>query len=262
MSEDPGTLGIHLPKPLIVVAALAAGVVLGVLLLVASARPAGASVLPGLPPVTQTITPVATTVSDDLGSLTQALPAASPAPQPPAIVPAVASITTSVTNGLVQAGGTSVHSLAGGTLPTAPVLPLPLPALPVLSAPPVLPVLGAVVNQGPPTTTIVPSQLLSATALGVVIRTGSAEFALGNPTSGDSAIGSTKPAGRPSSPTPASPNPLGTLGASSGSGAHGSPLDSLPPTLMVLALIVVGGLELERRRRPKARFDLRFCPPG
>lgn len=263
MSEDPGTLRIRLPKPLLVVAALAAVGVLGLLLLLASARPAGAAVLPGLSPVTQTLTPAATAVGDDLASLSTPPVATAPLPPPPPLVPAVTSTASSATSSLLQGGGSAVQSLAGSTVPPGLVPPLTVPALPVPSAPPALPVLGAVVNQGPPTTAIMPSQPLSATALGVVIRTGSADFVLGIPTPGVLAADPNRPAGpSPSFPTPSSPNPLVTPGASSGLGVHGSPLDSLPPTILVLALIVVAGLELERRRRPKARFDLRFCPPG
>ncbi|MGH8994835.1 MAG: hypothetical protein ACRDYB_02145 [Acidimicrobiales bacterium] len=261
MSEEPGTLRIHLPKPLLVVAALAAGVVLGMLVLLASARPAGAAVLSGPPTVTQA--GATTTVGDGPAGMVQAPAGVAPALPPASIPPSISSIASSATSGILQAGGSAAHSLAGGTVTPGLVPPLTPPALPVLSAPPVSPVLGAVVNQGPQTTPIVPSQPLSATALGVVLRTGSAEFALGIPTSGDLAGAPIGPAVPPlSPPTPSLPNPLATTGASSGSGVHGSTLDSLPPTILVLALIVVVGLELERRRRPKTRFDLRFCPPG
>jgi hypothetical protein len=263
MSEEPGTLRIHLPKPLLVVAALAAGVVLGLLLLLATARPAGAAVLPGFSGVTESVVPATTTVGDGIAGLSQAAIAPVSALPPAVIAPTVAAIAPPAASGLLQADSSAVQSLVGGTVPPGLVPPLTPSALPVFSAPPVSPVHGAVVDQGPQTTPIVPSQPLSATALGVVLRTGSAEFALGIPTRGDPAAEPTRPAVPPlSPPIPASPNPLVTTGASSGSGVHGSTLDSLPPTILVLALIVGLGLGLERRRRPKVRYDLRFCPPG
>jgi hypothetical protein len=116
-----------------------------------------------------------------------------------------------------------------------------------------------VVSQGAQTTASMSSRTLSAPALGVVLGTGSAALLpLGAPTRS----APSDPIGPQPVPRYPSPNLLTSMGTASGSSGHGSPLDSLPPVIVVLAILAAAGMGLERRRRPTTRFDLRFSPPG
>jgi hypothetical protein len=265
MSADQGTLGIRLPRVFLLLIGAALGILFVLVLLSLSARPAGAATLPGLPnPVSAVTSPVTTTLGDatagvasTVGNTVSAVPTGVVSPA----LPVIGSVVSAPT-GLLGGAAGSVQSLGGSNGPIGTLPALTVPALPVLSSsPPAL--LGGIVGQGPRSMPTEPSPPQSAAIVGVVLRTGSAAFLSQRiPTGAASAGGPTWPVDpQPRHPsTPALP-PAGTV-SYSGSGAHNGPLDSLPPTILVLALLVAGGLGLERRRRPKARFDLRFSPPG
>jgi hypothetical protein len=89
--------------------------------------------------------------------------------------------------------------------------------------------------------------------------------------SADSAAGGGAPAGRqwPAEPRHAPPAPslpdifpTATSAVPPGGGAHGSPLESLPPMTPVLAALIAGIWARERRRRAGARLLLGIFAPG
>ena len=243
---------------------MAAGIALGVLLLMMSGRPADAVVLPSTIP--QTVAPVMTTLGDApanlSGPLATVVPTAANAVGT-STLPAAASTVSSVSTDLLNGATKAVQSLGGpntllGSVPALiPALPVPSPPAPAL--------LGGIGGQGFRTTPTLSSRTLSAPTVDVVSGTGSAAFfSRGTPTRSALVVGAGWPVDpQPSPRLPSVPGlPLAGVGASSGSGAHSGPLDSLPPTILVLALLVAAGMGLEHRRRPRARFDLRFSPPG
>jgi hypothetical protein len=245
MSEHQGKIGIRLPRAFILLMGAAVGILLGLVLLLTTGRPAGAALLPGLPsnPITQTTALVATTLLSP-------------------VLPSVSSTVSSGSAGVLDGVSGAAQSLGAPNGPLGLVSGVTLPALPVLSSsPPAL--LGGIVSQGSRPTPTEPSPPQSAANAGVALRTGSAaSFSQGMSTQSTLVSG----AQTPSSPQPRRPKvpvfPPVPAGATSGSGAHNGPLDSLPPTILVLALLVAAGMGLERRQRPKATFDLRFSPPG
>jgi len=265
MSADQGTLGIRLPRAFLLLIGAALGILFVLVLLSLSERPAGAATLPSLPSSVSGVTsPVTTTLGDAMAGATSTI--GNPVPPVPtgAISPAlpVIGVVVSAPTGVLSGAAGSIQTLGGPNGPIGALPALPVPALPVLSSsPPAL--LGGIVGQGLRSTPTEPSPPQSAAIVGVVLSTGSAAFLSQRiPSGAVSAGGPTWPVDpQPRHPsTPALP-PAGTV-SYSGSGAHNGPLDSLPPTVLVLALLVAGGMGLERRRRPKARFDLRFSPPG
>jgi hypothetical protein len=242
---------------------MAAGIALGVLLLMMSGRPADAVVLPSTIP--QTVAPVMTTLGDApanlSGPLATVVPTAANAVGT-STLPAAASTVSSVSTDLLNGATKAVQSLGGPNtlLGSVPAL---IPALPVSSSPaPAL--LGGIEGQGLRTTPTLSSRTLSAPTVDAVSGTGSAAFSHGTSTHSVLVVGPAWPLDPQRSPRlPSVPELLlATAGTSSGSGAHNGPLDSLPPTILVLALLVAAGMGLEHRRRPRARFDLRFSPPG
>jgi hypothetical protein len=267
MSEHQGTIGIRIPRAFILLVGAAVGILFGLVLLMMTGRPAGAAVLPGLPssPITQTAAPVVTTLSGVTQGLvttvSDTVPAATNNVLSP-VLPSLGSTVSSTSAGLVSGTTGAVQSLGAPNGPAGLVSGAAVPALPVLSSsPPAL--LGGIVSQGSRPTPTEPSPPQSAANAGVALRTGSAAFfSLGMSTQSALVSGPQTP----SSPQPRRPTvpvyPPVPAGATSGSGAHNGPLDSLPPTILVLALLVAAGMGLERRQRPKARFDLRFSPPG
>lgn len=267
MSEHQGTIGIRIPRVLILLIGAAVGILLGLVLLMMAGRPAGAALLPGLPnnPIARTTAPVVTTLSGvtegPVTTVSNAVPVAANnvlSPVLPSVGPTVSSASADLLNGATGA----VQSLSAPNGPLGLVSGVTLPALPVLSSSPPAP-LGGIVSQGSRPTPTEPSPPQSAANAGVALRTGSAAF-FSHGMSTQSTLASVPTA--PSSPQPRHPMvpvfPPVPAGVSSGSGAHSGPLDSLPPTILVLALLVAAGMGLERRQRPKARFDLRFSPPG
>jgi hypothetical protein len=238
--------------------------VLGLLLLIMSGRPAGAAVLPT--PITGTVAPVTTTLggtpADLIGPLDAAAPTAVHAAVPNPVVPTVSSNASSVSTDLLNGATEAVQSL-GGSNTLLGFVPALIPALPVSSSP-ASALLGEVESQGLRTTPTQSSRTLSAPTLDVVSGTGSAVFSHGTSTRSALVAAPAWPVGPQRSPRlPSVPELLlATAATGSGSGAHNGPLDSLPPTILVLALLVAAGMGLEHRRRPKARFDLRFSPPG
>jgi hypothetical protein len=244
-----------------VVVGVVAGFVFAAIMLLLSSHLAGASVLPNPPPlpapVAQVLSPVTTTLGDmttNVGTAVESLPSTPVS---------LTSPLTSTATGLVNTATSAVNSLGGPNGPEGALPALPITALPVLSSPAPTALVG-VVSQGAQTTATLSSRTLSAPTLDVVLGTGSAALSFPRvPARSAGVVAPSAPVGPRPVPAHPSPNPLlATMGGSSGSGVHGSSLDSLPPTILVLALLVAAGMGLERRRRPKARFDLRFSPPG
>jgi len=246
-----------LPKAFVLGMGMVAGLLLGLLLLIMSGRPADAAVLPNT--ITQTATTPTTTFSGAPADLNGPLDTIVPTAPLNPTVPVISSTLSSVSTDLPGATG-AVQSLGGPNtlLVSVPAL---TPALPVPSAP-ALP--GGIGRPDVPTTPTLSGRTLSAPTADVVSGTGSAAFSHGSLTRSALVAGPAWPVDPQRSPRlPSVPELLlATAGTSSGSGAHSGPLDSLPPTSVVLALLVVAGMGLERRRRPMARFDLRFSPPG
>ena len=226
---------------------------LGLLLLGGGGHPAGAATLPTLPStVSKTVAsavPVLNDVTTDTSSVTNVMDN----PNPPTIA--------SLVNG---AGGVipPVGKPFSPVLPVNPVLPgspgsalLPVPTLP-----------GSVARESL-TTAASTAPSLGTNGGTVVSGIGIAPLVSLRSRS-QSALSATPASPFVPSPSPGGPSvpqlPFVTVGSSStsGSGLHGLSLDSLPPTIGVLALLVAAGIGLERQRRPKTRFDLRFSPPG
>jgi hypothetical protein len=257
MSEDQPTARLTLPRPLLMVVAAASGIVVAAIFLLLSAHAAGAAVLP---PLSSSASAAPTTLGGAVSSVPDVVATTVSSPDP--LANAAASAGSGVRQ-VANGGSSAVASLAGPTGLSRVVSALPISALPVLTPAPL--VLGDVVNQGPQTTPTPPRVSVSATTLlGVVPGTGSADlFAPMTPTR----IG---PEGhiRPLEPVPspwrpsAPETPPVAAGASSAPGVHSGTLDTLPPVILVLALLAAGGVALEIRRRPKFRYDLRFSPPG
>jgi hypothetical protein len=257
MSEDQPTARLTFSQPLMVVAAVAAGIVVGAIFLLLSARTAGAATLP---PLTSPISAATTTLGDVVSSAPSVVSTTVSLPDP--LATTAASAGSSVSQ-LVNGGSSVVTSLAGPIGLSGAVAAPPISVLPVLTSPAPL-VLGDVVNQGPQTTPTPNRSVSAPTLLGVVSRTGSADlFSPVTPTR-------TGPVGilRPLVPVPSPRRPSVpelppvAAGASSAPGLHSGTLDTLPPAVVVLALLAAGGVCLELRRRPKFRYDLRFSPPG
>jgi len=297
--SDPGTPRIHLSGA-ILLAVFGAGFALAVAILLFSSGRAGAAELPGLPaqltqtlaPVTQTLAPVTQTlapVTQTLAPVTQTLAPVTQTLAPvtqavggvlaplSGVLPGSASglsatlgmpgqVVGSTSNQRLSTGTATFASLGGPTGPMGSRSALSVPALPVSSLPTnANAVLGGVMIQGPLATAIEPRSATSDSgSLGVVHGTGSADVLPKFSLIGLGSISGLKAVSpRPSPHRPLLPGlPLGAMGSPSGSGAHGSALDSLPPAALVLALLVAAGMGLEGRRRPKLRFDLRFSPPG
>jgi hypothetical protein len=234
------------------------GLVLGLVLLFMSGHPADAAVLPST--ITQTAAPVTTTLSGAPADLNGPLGTLVPTASLNATVPAASSAVSSVSTDLLD-GVTGAVQLPGGPSNLRVSVPALNPALPVPSAPVLL---GSIGRPGLGTTPTLSSRTLSAPTVDVVSGTGSAAFSHGTSTRSALVVGPAWPVDPQRSPRlPSVPELLlATAGTNSGSGAHNGPLDSLPPTIVVLALLVVAGMGLEHRRRPTTRFDLRFSPPG
>jgi hypothetical protein len=273
MSEDQPTVRITVLQPLMVVTAIAAGIVVGAIFLFLSTRTAGAATLPPLPsPISAATTTVGevavsapatvvTTIGDVVSSTPAVVATTLSSPDPLATATEAAGSTVSQ---LVNGGSSVVASLAGPTNLSRGVAAPPISALSVLTSPAPL-VLGDVVNQGPLTTPTPTRGPMSATTLlGVVSRTGSADLFSPVTSTRTGPVGQLRPlVPVPSPRRPSVPElPPVAAGASSAPGVHSGTLDALPPAVVVLALLAVGGVCLELRRRPKFRYDLRFSPPG
>jgi hypothetical protein len=156
MSELQGKIGIRLPRAFILLMGAAVGILLGLVLLLTTGRPAGAALLPGLPsnPITQTAARVATTLLSP-------------------VLPSVSSTVSSASAGVLNGASGAVQSLGAPNGPLGLVSGVTLPALPVLSSsPPAL--LGGIVSQGSRPTPTEPSPPQSAPNAGVALRMGSA----------------------------------------------------------------------------------------
>ncbi len=145
MSEDQPTARLTLPQPLMVVIALAAGIVVGMIFLLLSSRTAGAAILP---PLTSPISAATTTLGDVVSSAPNVVATTVSSADPLAITATSAGSSVSQ---LVDGGSGVVTSLAGPIGLSGAVATPPISALPVLTSPAPL-VLGDVVNQGPQTT--------------------------------------------------------------------------------------------------------------
>ena len=259
MSEDQPTIRISFIRPPMMVIAFVAGVALGAVFLLLSARAAGASVLP--PTAPSPVSAFTTTLGDAVSSA-PGVPAAA-AGSADSLAAAAGSADSGVIQ-VVNGGSDAVTSLAGPTSLSRAVPALPLSALPAPTPPAPL-VLGVVANQGPQTTPTPPSRSVSDTTLiGVVLGAGSADlFSHTTPTRAgpEGLIQPLNPVPTPRRPSVPELPPV-AAGAASAAGVHSGTLDALPPAVVVLALLAVGGVCLELRRRPKFRYDLRFSPPG
>jgi hypothetical protein len=272
MSDDQVTVRIHLRGALLPLATLGLGFLAAVLLALLSGRAAGAATLgdltgtltqaasPVTTPLTETVAPVTATLGDTANGLGAGVANAGSGLLDQGI-PVLGTVAP-VSNPVLGTASSTISSLAGVTGSVLPVPSSTIPALPVPSLPAQAPApLGGVGLQGPRTIGSASSGPPSVRFLGLVDRTGSADVRnfvtdpAVTPLLGQRPV---VPSPRPRLPW----LPLAAMGASPSSGAHGGALDSLPPTGVVLAVLVALGMGLERRRRLKPRFDLRFSPPG
>ena len=262
MAEVQGRARVPLARSLGVVLGLAAGGTLAALVLLASGHPAAAADLPASAPIAKVAV-----LPDDATAALQGGPAGAVPGVPTATVPTptavVGAVVASTTAGPLPSALPAVNPSGGTVGPLAEAPALPVPALPVRSAAAPLAPVG-VVHQGAPATPNMSRPPLSATALGVADRTGSAALLAPVPASAVPGRGTEEP----SVPAPGVPRrplllpPFATLGAAASAGAHAGPLDSLPPTVLVLALLVGAAVGPLRKRRLRSRLTPVFSPPG
>jgi hypothetical protein len=262
MAEVQGRARVTLARSLGVALGLAAGGALAALVLLASGHPAAAADLPASAPIAKVAV-----LPDDATAATQGVIAAARPEVPTTTVATptavVGAVVASTAAGPLQSGLPAAVPSGGTVGPVVGTPALSVPALPVRStAAPLAPV--GVVRQGAPATPNVSRPPLSATALGVADRTGSA--ALLAPVSASAAQG--RGTEVPSVPAPGAPwRPfllplLTTFGAAASAGAHAGPLDTFPPTILVLALLVGALVGPWRERRLRSRLTPVFSPPG
>jgi hypothetical protein len=262
MAEVQGRARVPLARSLGVVLGLAAGGALAALVLLASGHPAAAADLPASAPIAKVAV-----LPDDATAAPQGVIAAAPPDMPTTTVATptavVGAVVASTAAGPLQSGLPAADPSGGTVGPVAGAPALSVPALPVRStAAPLAPV--GVVHQGAPATPKMSRPPLSATALGVADRTGSAALLTPVPASAAQGRGTEQP----SVPAPSAPRrpfllpPLTTVGVAASAGAHAGPLDSLPPTILVLALLVGALVGPWRERRLRSRLTPVFSPPG
>lgn len=262
MAEAQGSARVPLARSLGVVLGLGAGGALVALVLLVSGHPAAAVELPATGPIRTVVIATDGATAAIQGITDGGLPDA-PSGAVPTSTAEVGAVVASTTTGPLTSGLPAVDPWGGIDGPIVAGPTLLVPALPVRSATaPSAPV--GVVHQGAPATPNMSSPPLSATALGVAARTGSA--ALFPPTPALSVPG--RGTETPSVPAPGPgrrpflPPPFATLGAAASPGAHASPLDTLPPTVLVLAALVGVLMGPWRDRRLRSRLEPRFSPPG
>ena len=240
------------------------GVIIGLAILSALARPAGAATLPvgSITPGTPSVAlvpaiqnaPVVTPVSRPVGptAAPTSLPTAALRPAAPAAVPSIGSVPSTALTAV-----RSLDSRVSGVLPmvsgdvlsvTGGVLPLSVPAISLGDG---LPSFAAPVGTTPG---VGDSRLAHSPG-----RTASP--GTGTPSSG-----------RP--PTPLSPAPLlpfhlprspltaGDANVASITGQGTNPFGSLPPSSRLLPVLAFGAVLLARRKTPRLLLDARCSPPG
>jgi hypothetical protein len=260
MAEAQGRARVPLARSLGMVLGLGAGGALVIVVLLASGRQAAAAELPPAAPVGTVafatggagLAPQGPSDEGLSGAVTVTVPASN----------AVDAVVASATAGPLTSGLLAVDPSGGllGPVLTAPALSIP--ALPVRSsAAPSAPV--GVVRQGAPATPNMSSPSLSAAALGVVVRTGSAALLPTPARSAPGAVGRTPPVPTPGPPwRPFLPQPFAALNAAASPGTHASPLDTLPPAVLVLAALVGVLVGPWRDRRLRSRLEPMLSPPG
>jgi hypothetical protein len=245
-----------------------AGVVLGLTILMALARPAGAATLPLLSSGTS-----APAIS------VPAVPVTGTQPLAP-----MASVTQAATSKVANISGAAASALGAGPLAkTAGPL-----ATPVLAAGHAV-VTPVMTELGPPPILLAGSSLFSV-PVGVGASADPGSFALGSlptvgthdaiagmtPISGPRAVapgqGSGTPSPLPSTPAPNRaplspyPSPSSLLATNdlsdSSAGQGGSPFGTLPPPTLFLPVLALGGVLLMRGTRPRLLLDARCSPPG
>lgn len=270
MTIDQGGARIRAPRGMLLVSGAIAAFILGMLLLVLlSARPAGASPpatagsvdhvpiapTPSSVPATRIPTglpnaPVAALPSQVAGTPpAQVAGLVADAPLPPATAIATAAVPQEVWT-LAAAGGGTVATLGSGvTFPKLADAPRPAAAA-------ALAVLAVPVRA--PSTAISAFSFVGVPAVASAARAASPESAAAGP------LGARGHRGVPAAPrSPLSPGSTpATLDASPGTGSHGGGPGLLPAMLMVLAMLFAAGVMLDRRRRLVSRADRSFSPPG
>jgi hypothetical protein len=248
-----------------------AAVVLGLVILTALARPAGAASLPlGSSPVSAP--PVAVPgVSVPTLSVTRMQPAPTIASVTPVVRTKVTDVSRSAANS--QANGPAVSNTAGS-------LAAQMLAAGRAAAAPIGVGLGALVNPLLGSVPISVSRGSGATpiAVGAFQSLGIGSAAIANATI--NGLPTTAPrlawANRPASPAPLAPNRAPTtpypspnspltandLSGDSATGLGGSLLGSLPPSNLLLPVLALAGVLLARGTRPQLLLDSRCSPPG
>jgi hypothetical protein len=245
---------------------------LGIVLSAALAHPAGAATLP-LPSAPSSADGAATSV---VGTITGDVPGSDGA------VNDVTGIGSTVATGATSVVSGNVPPLSSLPVPTTPLpvgtlpvgsLPVPAPTLPI----PSLPVItkSSTGTTGPTasptgTTETGPLPGTGGPAHGSNVklsspekhRSSTAPGSTGSATLLSSGSGSPSPTPvhRPRSPWfPFIPSAAGDAAAP---GHGGSPWNVVPLTILLLAVLVLGGVALRRRHGLKFLFDSRFAPPG
>jgi hypothetical protein len=252
---------VPLARSLGVLLGLGGGALFALVLLV-SGRAAAAADLPATSPL-QAVT-LTTEVAG--GALQGMTPPVLTGPISSALSTSAAAIDGVVTSGPAGplTGGLPAAALPdGANVPVVAPVPVPVPALPVPSTAGSPASIG-VVHQGAPATATTPSPPMSAPALGVAVRTGSAALLSGTPpivfprpVTEVPAVPAPVPSRRPLLPPP-----FATFGAAASPVSHPGPLDSIPPAVLVLAALVGVLMGPWRQLRPKLRLEPRFSPPG
>lgn len=251
---------VPLARSLGVLLGLGGGAVFALVLL-ASGRAAAADL-----PATSPLQAVTLTTGAAGGAIQGLTPSVLPGPLSNALSTSAAAIDGVVTSGPAGplTSGLPAAALPDGTeVPVVAPVPVPVPALPVPSTAGSPASIG-VVHQGAPATATTPSLPMSAPALGVAGRTGSAALLSGTPPS----VFPRPVTEVPSVPAPVPPRrpplppPFATFGAAASPVSHPGPLDSIPPAVLVLAALVGVLMGPWRQLRPKLRLEPRFSPPG
>ncbi len=258
------------------------GVVLGLMVLTALARPAGAAALPSVsvPAVSVPAVSVPPVSVPPVSVPAVSVPAVSvpglaiTGTQPVPAVPSLAQVGKDTATGVSGSAG----SVPAAVATTTNSLAAPVVAAVRSGASPLTAGLGV------PIASLVGGSLLGALGpgntpgLGVAASPASGNGAVPNnpiyaleafapaPGSANPLPSPTPPAPRPAPPTPLpSTNSflaVNDMSADSGPAQGGSPFGILPPSGLLPAVLALGGVLLLRGTRPRLLLDLRCSPPG